>query len=110
VINKFPVVVFSKPYCPYCKRALEALGIEGVKDEPFLNVIDLTAIKNMRAVQDTLKKMTGRRTVPDVFVGGTSIGGGDETTALHRDGKLRLLLQDAKALLLLQMTETTNAI
>jgi thioredoxin reductase (NADPH) len=98
VVNKYPVVVFSKSYCPYCKRALEALNQEGVKDEKFLKIIDLTQITNMGAVQDTLNKMTGRRTVPNVFVGGKSIGGGDETTGLHRDGKLRPLLEEAQAL------------
>jgi len=97
LVNKYPVVVFSKPYCPYCKRALEALRMEGVKDNPFLKVVDLTASRNGSVVQDTLKKMTGRRTVPNVFVGGKNIGGGDETNALHRDGKLRPLLQAAQA-------------
>ena len=49
------------------------------------------------AVQATLAKMTGRRTVPNVFVGGSSIGGGDETVSLHRAGKLHPLLKAAGA-------------
>jgi thioredoxin reductase (NADPH) len=96
VVNKSPVVVFSKPYCPFCKKALAALEVEGVSTAPFLHVIDLTERNdNGSAVQATLYKMTGRRTVPNVFVGGKSIGGGDETSQLHRDGKLKSLLEAA---------------
>jgi len=96
IVHKYPVVVFSKSYCPYCKRALEALSIEGVT-KPY--IIDLQSIGSKgQAIQDTLKKMTGRRTVPNVFIGGTSIGGGTETTGLQREGKLRPLLQKAGAI------------
>jgi thioredoxin reductase (NADPH) len=99
LVNKYPVVMFSKPWCPYCRKALEALGMEGVQEGgPSLRVIDVAALGDRGpAVQDTLQKMTGRRTVPNVFVGGTSIGGGDETTGLQREGKLRPLLEQARA-------------
>jgi glutaredoxin 3 len=50
------------------------------------------------SIQDTLQKMTGRRTVPNVFIGGNSIGGGDETTSMQRDGKLGPLLNKIGAL------------
>jgi len=49
----------------------------------------------MRAIQDTLELMTGRRTVPNVFVGGVSIGGGDKIVALHSSGQLASILQNA---------------
>jgi glutaredoxin 3 len=99
LVNKYPVVMFSKSWCPYCRKALEALGMEGVQEGgPSLRVMDVTAMGDRGvAVQDTLQKMTGRRTVPNVFVGGTSIGGGDETTGLQREGKLRSLLEQAMA-------------
>ena len=48
-------------------------------------------------VQDALAAMTGRRTVPNVFIGGASVGGGDETVALRRTGELRPLLDAARA-------------
>ena len=102
LVRKHPVVVFSKPYCPFCKKALEALSLEGVAEEPFLKVVNLlgqgmTATQS-RAIQSTLGRMTGGRvTVPNVFVGGTSIGGGDETYALHKQGQLRTLLREARA-------------
>ena len=73
LVSSHPVVVFSKPYCPYCRRALEALGsLMGNESDPF--VVDLTEIKDGSKVQGTLLTMTGRRTVPNVFIGGTSIG------------------------------------
>ena len=44
-----------------------------------------------------LEQLTGRRTVPNVFIGGASVGGGDETVALRRTGELRPLLDAARA-------------
>lgn len=50
------------------------------------------------AVQASVKNLTGRGTVPSVFIGGSCIGGGDETAAMHRSGKLEGALQAANAL------------
>lgn len=50
------------------------------------------------AIQAALASKTGRRTVPNVIIGGRSIGGGDDTEALHREGKLAGLLRAAGAL------------
>ena len=62
-------------------------------------MIELTDIEEgPLKVQNELELMTGRRTVPNVFVGGKSIGGGDETVALYRDGKLGELLRKAGAI------------
>ena len=47
------------------------------------------------AIQSALGTMTGRSTVPNVFIGGSSIGGGDETAALQQSGKLSGLLSSA---------------
>jgi len=101
IVQKYPVVVFSKPWCPYCRKAMEALKLAGVADP---HVIDLSQHKNAPQIQATLQTMTGRRTVPNVFVGGKSIGGGDETAALQRTGKLVSVLQEAGAL----TSTTTN--
>jgi thioredoxin reductase (NADPH) len=104
VVSSHPVVVFSKSYCPFCRRALEVLRSYSDRSnfiEPL--VLDLTEIEDPSVkekggrIQDTLEVMTGRRTVPNVFVGGFSIGGGDETTALHLSGKLSGTLQTAGA-------------
>ena len=97
IVQKYPVVVFSKPSCPYCKKALESLSLAGV-EEHLLHVIDLSQHKNAQNIQQTLQSMTGRRTVPNVFIGGTSIGGGDETSKYQRNGQLAPMLEEAGAL------------
>jgi glutaredoxin 3 len=94
VVSEHPVVVFGKSFCSYCHRALEALEAEGAQP---LN-IQIDYMKNGRNVQDTLADMTGRRTVPNVFVGGKTIGGGQETVELHERGELRRLLLAAHAI------------
>jgi glutaredoxin 3 len=93
IVSRHPVVVFSKPWCPHCRRAIEALALDGVED-PY--VIDLSQL-DAQQIQSTLEQMTGRRTVPNVFIGGSTIGGGDETVALERRGKLREMLQSVGA-------------
>jgi glutaredoxin 3 len=99
VVARYPVVVFSKTWCPYCKKALELLELESVAVEPFRHVIDLTTFgaERMSLIQDTLEQLTGRRTVPNIFIGGEPIGGWDQTNALYQQGKLRALLQQAHA-------------
>jgi len=100
LVSRYPVVVFSKPWCPYCRKALEALVAEGLAEgHDNLHIVDLSLLgQKMRKVQGTLNELTGRRTVPNVFVGGTSIGGGDETIMFHREGTLRTMLVEAKAI------------
>lgn len=92
LVSKHTVVVFSKPYCPYCRRALEALrSVMQNGESPF--VVDLTEMgESGMKVQQRLGEITGRRTVPNVFIRGDNIGGGDETVALYQAGKLSRLV------------------
>lgn len=55
--------------------------------EPF-HFVDMDQIVDGVEMQDELEKLSGQRTVPNVFVGGEHLGGADATTALHRQGKL----------------------
>jgi len=50
-------------------------------------------------IQAYMKQLTGASSVPRVFIGGSCIGGGDETSAAHRSGKLEGMLKEAGALL-----------
>ncbi|CAN0061784.1 unnamed protein product, partial [Ascophyllum nodosum] len=79
-----PVVVFSKTYCPYCTKAKVALDAVGAKYE----LVELDRRNDGRAIQSALAEITGQSTVPNVFIGGTSIGGGNETAAMHKSGQL----------------------
>ncbi|KDO23111.1 glutaredoxin [Saprolegnia parasitica CBS 223.65] len=88
-LAKNGVTVFSKTYCPYCTKAKNVLTSVGV---PYV-VYDLDNLDNGDEIMDALIELTGRDTVPNVFVKATTIGGGDDVTQLHREGKLVPLLQ-----------------
>lgn len=92
-----PVVVFSKTYCPYCSKAKDALATSArsVVDAPTPHVVELDRRADGAAVQAALARLTRRRTVPNVFVGGTSVGGGDDVAALSRSGVLKQMLRAA---------------
>mmetsp|Transcript_31995 Transcript_31995/g.42219 ORF Transcript_31995/g.42219 Transcript_31995/m.42219 type:complete len:116 (+) Transcript_31995:116-463(+) len=93
-ISSSACVVFSKTYCPYCTKAKQAISSTGAKFE----VIELNNMSNGSKIQSALAKMTGRRTVPNVFISGKTVGGGDDVEELKRSGKLDTLLQDAGAM------------
>ncbi|KAI8463439.1 MAG: thioredoxin-like protein [Monoraphidium minutum] len=88
------VVVFSKTYCPYCVKAKKALNQFTTK----YAVIELDQRGDGDAIQDALLEVTGGRSVPRVFIGGTFIGGGDDTAAKAASGELQGLLQAVGAL------------
>lgn len=96
-----PVVVFSKSYCPYCKstkQLLASLGLDQKLDGAKYKVLELDQQETGPAVQDALERLTGQRTVPNVFVGGKHIGGNSDLQALHRRGQLADMLKAAGAL------------
>ncbi|KAH0485159.1 MAG: hypothetical protein KVP17_004825 [Porospora cf. gigantea B] len=81
------VVAFTKSWCPHCKRAVSALQQLDV----FHNeVIDDRA--DEAEIQDELKKLSGIRTVPQVFVKGKFFGDGSKTVAAITNGELQKLL------------------
>ena len=84
-----PVVVFGKSYCPYCHKAVQYLSKTGCH---FLN-INLDMRSDGATIQDALAKMTGRRTVPNVFINQVSIGGGDDTERLYHSGELQKMVE-----------------
>lgn len=69
------VVVFSKSYCPYASKAKQTLQSEGA----VFHVVELDQRADGSTIQAALADMTGRRTVPNVFIGGKNIGGADDT-------------------------------
>uniref|UniRef100_H2ZLA3 Glutaredoxin domain-containing protein n=1 Tax=Ciona savignyi TaxID=51511 RepID=H2ZLA3_CIOSA len=88
LIQAHPVIVFTKVHCPYCYQAKWAFDGINVKYEDVV----LTRRPDAPLIQDVLLKMTGARTVPRVFVNQKCIGGGYETSALKKEGKLKALV------------------
>ena len=80
------VIIYRTNYCGYCdmaKRLFMELGVE-------FEEIDVTSDHNMRV---KLVEMTGgRRTVPQIFIDGISVGGYTDVAALQRSGKLDEML------------------
>lgn len=82
-----PVRMYTTQVCPYCLRAKALLKQRGVTAIDEIR-IDLDAQQRHRMVE-----LTGRRTVPQIFIGETHIGGCDELIALDQRGGLASLLQ-----------------
>ena len=80
------VTIYTKPYCPYCLRAVDLLDKKGV---PF-TAIEAAFDPDKR--QEMVKRAGGRATFPQIFIGERHIGGCDEMMALERAGKLDALL------------------
>ncbi len=80
------VVVYTKPLCPYCFRALALLGKKGVK------ATEVSAAYDKRLREEMLAKSNGKTTYPQIFIGDTHVGGFDDLAALERSGKLEPLL------------------
>ncbi len=80
------VVMYSTGVCPFCERAealLKARGVNGIEKIR----VDLEPER-----RDEMVTRTGRRTVPQIFIGETHVGGFDDLAALDRAGKLTPLL------------------
>lgn len=82
-----PVLMYSTGVCPYCimaERLLKSKGIETIEKVR----IDLDPQQ-----REEMMRKTGRRTVPQIYIGETHVGGFDDLSALDRAGKLDPLLQ-----------------
>jgi glutaredoxin 3 len=80
------VKMYTTAYCPYCIRAKQILAAKGVASIEEIRV-DMEPQERMKMME-----ITGRRTVPQIFIGDTHIGGCDDMVALDRRGGLDPLL------------------
>jgi glutaredoxin 3 len=83
------VRMYTTQVCPYCIRAKTLLKQRGVEQ------IDEVRIDLDPQARDSMIELTGRRTVPQIFIGSTHVGGCDDLMALDRAGGLTPLLQGA---------------
>lgn len=81
-----PVEIYTTPFCGYCLRAKRLLAQKGVAYAE----TDVSADAGLRV--EMMTRAGGRRTVPQIFVGGIHIGGCDELYALDRVGRLDPML------------------
>jgi len=81
-----PITMYATAVCPYCLRAERLLRERGVADIAKVRV-DLEPARRQEMMQKT-----GRRTVPQIYIGETHVGGYDDLVALDRAGQLEPLL------------------
>lgn len=85
-VESLPVKMYTRKICPYCVHAKNLLTQLGVEFEEI----------SVEGDPDTLQKMmelSGRRTVPQIWIGETHVGGYDDLASLHRSGQLQPLLE-----------------
>jgi len=80
------VEIYTTPFCPYCTLAKRLLDRKGVT----YREIDVMGDGEARTAMT--RRAQGSRTVPQIFIGDTHVGGADDLHALERDGKLGALL------------------
>ena len=81
-----PVKIYTTTYCGYCVRAKDLLTRKGVRYEE----VDVTGDDDMRT--KLVEMSGGQRTVPQIFIGDTHVGGCDDLIALDQRGGLVPLL------------------
>ncbi len=82
-----PVKMYTTAVCPYCIRAKQILKAKGVDD------IDEIRVDMHPQQRAHMMEITGRRTVPQIFIGDTHVGGCDDLMALDSRGGLVPLLE-----------------
>ncbi|KAK0720256.1 putative glutaredoxin [Lasiosphaeris hirsuta] len=98
LIDDNAVVVFSKSYCPYCNNSKRLLDSFDAKYASY----ELNQESDGAALQEALLKITGQRTVPNIFIGKKHIGGNSDFEAVVKSGKdgkkIEELLREAGAI------------
>ena len=77
--------IYTTPICPYCVRAKALLSKKGASFEEIDVLMD-------RGAREEMERESGRRSVPQIFIGDVHVGGSDDLHALEREGSLDPLL------------------
>ncbi|MBS0559561.1 MAG: glutaredoxin 3 [Proteobacteria bacterium] len=83
------IEIYTQPWCPYCARALHILQGTG------LPVREIDAPNGTAERAEAVRRSGGSTTVPQIFIGGTHIGGCDDLVRLQKSGELDTLLKAA---------------
>lgn len=82
------VILYTGRFCPYCTMAKRLLANLGVTE-----IEEIRVDTNPEAFAK-MQESTGQRTIPQIFINGTHVGGYTDLAALHQQGKLRDLLDN----------------
>ncbi|RDB24795.1 Glutaredoxin [Hypsizygus marmoreus] len=93
--KKYPIVVFSKSYCPYSRRAKQLLETYNIHPAP--KVIEVDLREDSEIIKTILTRLTQHSTFPNIVIRGKSIGGSDDLQALHAQRLLTKVLEQAGA-------------
>jgi len=91
--NNSPLVVFSKSYCPYSRRAKSLIQTYALDPPPRIVEVDLREDGDLLKV--ILTRLTKHSTFPNIILRGRSLGGADDFQVLHDEGKLEELFEDS---------------
>ena len=81
-----PVEIYTSPLCGFCHAAKRLLNAKGV------SYSEVNVLANPDRKQEMITRANGGRTVPQIFIGDTHVGGFDDMNALEQAGKLDALL------------------
>ena len=82
------IILYSSPFCGYCTAAKRLLKNKGA------DFFEINVLFNTKQ-REQMIKLSGRRTVPQIFIGGQHIGGYAELSELNNNGELNTLLAEA---------------
>lgn len=82
-----PVEIYTSPLCGFCHAAKRLLNQKGV------NFAEIDVLAEPTRKPEMIERANGRRTVPQIFIGETHVGGCDDLFALEQGGKLDPLLR-----------------
>ena len=88
LIDQYPVMMFSKSYCPFCDQAKNLFTAQGVA----FAAVELDVVAGGEAMANELKASTKQRTFPNTFIGKVHLGGCDDTKAALSNGKMKQML------------------
>jgi len=84
-MSENPIKIYSTRFCGYCRAAERLLESKGV-------TYDVIKVDEDPDLFDYMMKVTGRQTVPQIFIGNHHVGGFDDLSAINQSGELEELL------------------
>lgn len=84
------IIIYSKDYCPYCKRAKALIKAKGY------DFTEYDIVNDAALTAEMIERSGGRRTVPQIFIGDVHVGGASDLFELESQGKLDALLETVK--------------